>query len=119
MTSLLMKIIICPLVVALSASFLANVHYANFIQPIIVGLILAVAGVAMEYLFLKEGRVWFSTLMDFVASVIIVYFVTNLFTTASATLFGALIIGFLLAVTEHFTHSYLVKSGKTRKTSMA
>ena len=115
MTSLLMKIIICPLVVALSAAFLPNVNYTNFLQPIIVGLVLAVTGVLMEYLFLREGKVWFSTGMDVIAATLIVYFITNFFATASATLLGALIVGFLLGVTEHFTHSYLVQSGRTRK----
>jgi hypothetical protein len=117
LTSLLMKLVICPLTVIVSAYLLPNVNYANLFQPIILGVILAVAGVMMEYLFLKKGTLWFSNVMDFAASVLIVYFVSQLFAGAVVTFFGAIVVGLLLAIIEHFTHSYLIRSGKTRKSA--
>lgn len=115
MTSFFMKLIICPLIVGFAAWFLPNVNYSYFYQPIIIGLLLAGAGTLMEYIFLNRTGIWTSTVMDFVASTLIVYLVTQLFPTASITLGGALVVGFILAVVEHFTHAYLIRSGKVEK----
>ncbi|QYR21454.1 hypothetical protein KZ483_27965 [Paenibacillus sp. sptzw28] len=116
MTSLLLKIFVCPIAVIVSAWILPNVRYTALYQPIVVGLILAVVGTMMEYWLLKKGTVSTSTWLDFAASVLIVYFVSNWFAGAMVTFFGAILIGALLAVTELFTHRWLVRSGRTRKT---
>lgn len=110
-----MKIIMCPLAVILASYLFPNVNYAALYQPIIVGLVLALAGTMMEYLFLREGTLWMNTGMDFVASSIIVYFMSLFFIGARVTVFGAILTGLILAVIEHFTHQYLIRSGKTRK----
>ncbi|WP_373228942.1 hypothetical protein [Cohnella sp.] len=115
MTSLLMKIFICPIGVIVSAWLFPGVRYGAYYQPIIVGLILAVVGVLMEYMLLKKGTLWISTFMDFAASVLIVYFVSNWFPGAAVTFFGAILTGALLAITEHFTHLWLIQSGRTQK----
>jgi hypothetical protein len=115
LTSLFMKIILCPLIVALSAYVLPNVNFSHMLQPILIGLVLAVVGTFMEYLFLKKGSVWLSTFLDFVASVIIIYGLSLFMDGAIVTFVGALIVSFVLAVTEYFTHSYLVNTNKTRK----
>jgi hypothetical protein len=115
MNSLLIKIFVCPITVIISAWLFPNVQYAAYSQAIIVGLVLAAAGVMMEYMFLKKGTLWISTWIDFAASVLIVYFVSNLFTGAAVTFFGAVLTGALLAVTEHFTHLWLIRNGKTKK----
>ncbi|MFD0869379.1 Protein of uncharacterised function (DUF2512) [Chlamydia abortus] len=115
MASLIMKIIACPIGVLIAAWLFPNVDYGAYYQAIIVGLILAVVGVLMEYLLLKRGTLWTSTLMDFIASVIIVYFVSNMFAGASVTFWGAVLTGLLLAVIEYFTHLWLIRSGRTQK----
>jgi hypothetical protein len=117
LTSLFMKIIICPLIVALSGYVLPNVNFSNMFQPILIGLVLAGVGTFMEYLFLKEGSVWLSTFLDFVASVIIIYGLSLFMDGAIVTFMGALMISILLGVTEYFTHSYLVHTNKTRKSN--
>jgi uncharacterized membrane protein YecN with MAPEG domain len=115
LASFLMKLVICPAAVIIASYLLPNLNYSTLYQPIIVGLVLAAAGVMMEYLFLKEGTIWISTGMDFVASVLIVYFVSLLFVGASVTFFGAVLVGLLLAITEYFTHRWLVQTGKAQK----
>ena len=115
MTSLLMKIIMCPLAVIIASWILPNVAYENILQPIIVGLILAVVGVLMEYMILKRGTLWISTFADAVASLIIVYFVSNWFPGAFVTFFGALLTSILLGVIEYFTHRWLNNVGLTKK----
>lgn len=115
MTSLLMKIIICPLSLIVAAWIFPNVQFGAFYQAVIVGLILAAAGVLMEYMFLREGTLWISTLMDFAASTLILFFVANLFAGTTITFFGAVLTSLLLAVVEYFTHLWLIKSGRTQK----
>ncbi|WP_456275741.1 DUF2512 family protein [Bacillus sp. AK128] len=115
MTSFFMKVIMCPLVVALSAFILPNVNFTNMLQPIIIGLTLAVAGTLMEYMFLRKGSVWLSTFLDFVAATVIVYFLALWMDGALVTILGAILVGLFLGVTEHFTHLYLVRTNKTQK----
>ncbi|WP_235499303.1 DUF2512 family protein [Aneurinibacillus migulanus] len=115
MTTLVIKIIMCPLAVILSSYLFPDVNYSATYQPIIVGLILAVVGTIMEYIFLREGTLWISTGLDFVASFFVVYFVSLLFTGTTVTITGALATSLIVAATEFFTHQYLINSGKTRK----
>ena len=115
MTSLLLKLITVPLAVVVSSWIFPNVDYGAVYQPIVVGLLLAVIGLLMEYMLLQEGTVWISTLADFVTSVVIVYFVSNLFDNGYVTLMGAVWTSLLLSVIEYFLHRYLVESGKTKK----
>lgn len=115
MTTLVIKIIMCPLAVILSSYLFPDVNYSAIYQPIIVGLILAVIGTIMEYMFLREGTLWISTGMDFVASFFVVYLVSLLFIGATVTITGALATSLIIAAIEFFTHQYLINSGKTRK----
>lgn len=115
MTSLWIKFFGCPLGVILAAWLLPNVDYTSYYQPIVIGFILAGVGVLMEYLLLREGTLWTSTMLDFAASVLIVYFVSKLMPGAAVTWIGAILTGALLAVLEYFTHLWLIRNGKTQK----
>jgi uncharacterized protein (DUF2062 family) len=115
MTSFLLKLIACPGAVIISMMWFNSVEYASIWQPIIVGLVLAVAGVAMEYMLLKEGTLWTSVVADFAASVLIVYFISNWLPGATVTFWGAILTGLLLGVIEYFTHRFLISSGRTQK----
>jgi uncharacterized membrane protein HdeD (DUF308 family) len=114
-TSLWIKLIACPVIVIFGMYLFDNVNYAAFYQPVVLGIILALLGVSMEYVLLKKGTFWFSIVADFVASVLIVFFISNLFTNADVTLFGAILVAILLTISEYFTHRYLIKSEKTKK----
>ena len=115
MTSLLLKLITVPLAVVVSSWIFPDVDFGAVYQPIIVGLLLAVVGLLMEYMLLREGTVWISTLVDFVTTVVIVYFVSNLFDDGYVTWMGAVWTSLLISVIEYFLHRYLVESGKTKK----
>jgi hypothetical protein len=115
LTTFLMKIIICPLSVILASFLFTNVRYAALYQPIFVGVVLAVIGTLMEYLFLREGTLWINTVLDFIVSTFFVYFITIFFYGARITIVGAILTGLILAIVEHFIHLYLIKSQKTKK----
>ncbi|MFC2947741.1 DUF2512 family protein [Virgibacillus sediminis] len=115
MTGLIMKLIICPITVTLASFIFPNVAYAALWQPVLVGLILAVAAHVMEMFLLKDGTLWVSTVMDFGAATLIVYFVSQFLAGAEVTFIGAVLTGILLTITEIFQHRYLIQSGKTKK----
>ncbi|MFD1038637.1 DUF2512 family protein [Virgibacillus byunsanensis] len=115
MTGLIIKLLVCPIGVILASWIFPNVNFANWYQPIIIGVVLAVVGYAMEYLLLREETNWLSVLMDFAASAIIVYIGAGFFIGADVTVWGAILTGALLAVTEIFQHNWLLRSGRIRK----
>ncbi|WP_230458988.1 DUF2512 family protein [Terrilactibacillus tamarindi] len=115
MTSFLLKIIACPVAVIISMFLFPGVNYDFIGQAIIVGVVLAIVGVVMEYALLKRGTLWISTAADFIVSVLIVYFLSNMVWGDTVTFFGATLIGLLLGVVEYFSHRYLISTGKTQK----
>ncbi|MBM7583620.1 ribose/xylose/arabinose/galactoside ABC-type transport system permease subunit [Bacillus pakistanensis] len=50
MTSLWLKIILCPLIIGISSLLFPNVNFTTFWQPVLIGLVLAVAGLKNDYL---------------------------------------------------------------------
>lgn len=116
LAGLLIKLVVCPAVVLLSAYVLfADVYYPSLYQPIVVGLVLAIAAHMMEVFMLRPGTLWISTAMDFVAATVIVYFSEFFFTGARITFVGAMLTAFLLSITEYFQHKWLIQSGRTEK----
>ncbi|WP_226035823.1 DUF2512 family protein [Aquibacillus saliphilus] len=114
MTGLFVKLIVCPITVIIAWMLFPNVDFAFWYQPIILGVILAGAGHLMEMLLLNKNTVLFSTFMDVVASVIIVYYVSIFFTNTIVTFWGALLTSLLLGVTEIVQHRWLVQERKTK-----
>jgi hypothetical protein len=117
LASFLIKLVVCPLAIILSAYLFPNVNYATLFDPIIVGIILAGAGNMLEYAFLNEETLWLSTGIDFVASVLLVYFISLFFVDSRVTFFGAILTGLILAIAEYFTHLWLIRSGRTKKST--
>ncbi|WP_164984872.1 DUF2512 family protein [Ammoniphilus sp. CFH 90114] len=115
MTGLWMKLIICPLVIFLVDWMTGEVYYPMFFQALLVGLVLAAAGHAMEVMWLKRGRLWVMTILDFFASAAIVFFSQFVLPGAFVTIIGALIAASFLAITEYFTHRWLIQRGMTEK----
>ncbi|HEX6923364.1 MAG TPA: DUF2512 family protein [Bacillales bacterium] len=115
MTSLILKIVACPLILIFAMYMLDNVDYGSIWQPIIVGIVLALVGVAMEYMMLRDGSLWSSTIADFIASVIVIWALSNVFAGANVTFWGAVITSVIIGVVEYFVHRYLIASGKTKK----
>ncbi|WP_076850175.1 DUF2512 family protein [Rubeoparvulum massiliense] len=115
MSSLMMKILICPIGVAVAGWLFPNVYYAGLYQPLVVGLLLAIAGFFLEYLVLRKGTLWISTVLDFIATALLVYLISNLFMDAVVSVFGAILTAGLLTVVEYFTHRWLIRTGRAEK----
>lgn len=117
MTSFIMKFIMCPVIVIISDWLFPGIEFNHIMQPIIVGIVIAIVGTAMEYMLLTKRTVWLSTIADFAAAFLIVYFVSNWMEggAAAVTFLGALLTALLIGISEHMTHRWLVRNNKVRK----
>jgi uncharacterized protein (DUF2062 family) len=115
MTDLITKIIVCPLTLIISDYLFRDVYYPYTYQPIFIGAVIALVGYFMELLLLRPGTVIISTIADFLASFVLVYFSQFILPGAAITLIGAVITATIFAVIEYFEHIYLVRSYKTKK----
>ncbi len=92
-----------------------GVSYVNVYQAIGVGLVLAVLAYLMELMILKESSFWLSTIADFMAAFAVVYISQFFLRNVIITFTGALFAAVLLSITEYFQHTYLISTGKTKK----
>ncbi|HEX6593503.1 MAG TPA: DUF2512 family protein [Bacillota bacterium] len=115
MVGLLMKLIIAPSGVIIASWIFPNVNFANWFQPIILGIIIAFVGHFMEVLMLREDTNWMTTIADFVVASAIVYFGAMFFVNADVTFWGSILTGGLLAIAEIFLHSWLINNERTKK----
>ncbi|MDL4841155.1 DUF2512 family protein [Aquibacillus rhizosphaerae] len=115
MLGFLVKLIVCPVTVIIAWMLFPNVDFFYWFQPVIIGVILAVASHLMELILLNENTVGFSTFMDLIASIIIVYYASMLQTNSEVTFLGAIFTGALLGVTEIIQHRWLVEKNRTQK----
>lgn len=117
MKSFLLKVIVCPIALIFSDRIFPGVDFSDIRQTIFVGIILAVVGTLMEFMLLREGTLWISIFADFAATIVIVYFVTNVLSGADVTFWGALLTSVLITAIEIPTHLWLIRGGYTRKSA--
>lgn len=115
MTSFIIKLIMNPIALWLSALLFDGFEFARWYQPIVLGAIIAVAGTVLEVLFLKRGTLWISTILDWGAITLIVYYITPYFDGAIVSFMGALLTGLLFTFAEYFLHRFLLAAGLTQK----
>lgn len=115
MRSLLLKVITIPIVLFAADWMLAGIDFANFGQILLVGIILAIVGTMMEYVLLREGTLWISTLADLVATVLILYFVSNAFAGAEVNFWGTVAASLIITLIEIPVHLWLIRSGYAKK----
>ncbi|HAU31782.1 MAG: Membrane spanning protein [Desulfotomaculum sp. 46_296] len=115
MAGFLVKIIVCPLIIYISGLFFRQVSFTALYQPVIIGLILAVAAHTMELYILKPGTLWISSAIDFVAATLIIYVVPFFMKGLRLSFGGAISTALLFTITEIFQHSWLINSNKTVK----
>jgi len=110
-TGLTIKLAVCPAVVYLSDVIFRQVNYAALWQPILVGLLIAVAAHAIEVIKLMPGTLWLSSGFDFMAATVIVYLSALALPGAFLTFPGVLLTALFLTLTEIPQHYWLIKSG--------
>ena len=108
MAQLLIKFVVCPLVILLIDIFSHDMNYQFMYQPIIVGIVLAAVGRFLEYFLLQGKTVWISTILDFLTTMVIVYFSRYFFAGSMVTLFSAFVTALILGIMEHIQHMIFV-----------
>ena len=112
-----MKIILVPVVLAISDYMFPNLNYGTLTQAVLTGLVIAVVGQLMEVILLRRGTVFASTVLDFFVAFLVVYLSQYVFAGSRTTLVGAFIVAVVIGVVEHIEHIWLVRSGRAEKGS--
>ncbi|GAB3805138.1 DUF2512 family protein [Virgibacillus kimchii] len=115
MNGLVVKLLVTPIGIIIASWIFPNVNFAGWYQPIIIGVLLAFVGYAMELAILNENTKWLTVFIDWGVSAIFIYFSAFLFVNTFVSFWGAVLTGALLAVTEIFQHNWLLNSGHNRE----
>lgn len=115
MAGLLVKLLISPIVLLLSALLFRDVYYPSFYQPILVGLVIAIAGHIMEIYLLKRNSFWFLFILDYFTAAFLIYISSFFFPYSQVTWTGAFLSAFLFAIAEFFQHRWLIQTNRTVK----
>ncbi|WP_274362275.1 DUF2512 family protein [Paenibacillus thermotolerans] len=107
----LMKLVITPIGLWLCDQMLRDVHYPYATSIVLAGLLLAVVGYALEWLMLRRGTLWLTTVADWALSAAFIYASQYVIAGAYASVTGALLSGGILAIVEYFMHRYEISSG--------
>jgi len=107
--NLLMKLIAAPLVVWLSSYMFPGLFYTSVWQPLIVGLVIAIAGRIIETVTLVRGTAWLNVLLDIAVATGIIYFSAYFFTGASIEFLAAFFTAAVIGVAEYAIHWYELK----------
>lgn len=110
MAGLFVKLIVSPIALLIASILFRDVYYPSWYQPILIGLILAVAGHLMEVYLLKETTFWFMFILDFFTAAFIIYISSFFFMAAQITWTGAFLSAFLFAITEYVQHRWLIQT---------
>ncbi|WP_199614510.1 DUF2512 family protein [Paenibacillus alkalitolerans] len=111
MIVLLMKLVATPLVLWLADWMLADVYYPTLTSSLSTGLTLAIIGYGTEWLMLRRGTLWLTTIVDWAVTAAIVYVSQFMFPGTFVTVMGALLTGGVMAIAEYFMHRYAIDRG--------
>ncbi|WP_058307920.1 DUF2512 family protein [Gracilibacillus massiliensis] len=110
MNSLIVKLVHVPLVLFIAINVSNHIQYEIVWQPVFIILLLIGSGLLLEYIVLKNNLFWFSVILDFLASFIILYFISNMLEGAYISFVVSLVLSAILTLVEYFLHRYLFKS---------
>lgn len=111
MFALMMKLILTPIGLWLCDQMLGDVNYPYATTVVVAGLLLAVVGYAVEWLMLRRGTLWLTTVADWGLSAAFIYASQFVITGAYVSVTGALLSGGILAIVEYFLHRYEISRG--------
>ncbi len=109
MISLVVKIVTVPLVIFIALYASSELQYDAIWQSLLIIFILICSGLLLESFLLKRISLWLSVLLDFIASFLILYIISNLLEGAHVSLIGAIVLALILAFAEYFLHRFLIR----------
>ncbi|SHN28652.1 DUF2512 family protein [Gracilibacillus kekensis] len=109
MLSLLIKTVSIPIVLFIAIYIWEQVHYEAIWQPVVIVLILITSGLFLEAIILKRKRLWVSVCLDFIATFLILYIISNMFEGSFISLIASIVIAVILVIPEYFLHRFLIK----------
>lgn len=115
MASFWIKIFLFPLVLIFMSGFTPGFTFLNLVQPIALGLIIAVISVGLDYYWTGKYSLWFMTLIDFVVFVLLIE-ASNIVDSINIFPLATVLTGLLLAIGEFVLHRYLIRRGDASET---
>lgn len=109
-TNFILKLVLAPVIVILCDLLSPyQINYASVYEAILIGLAIAIVGFAVEWLMLRRGTLWITTISDFVFTLCIVFFGSMVFNDARVSTAGALIISLIFGIMEYFIHLWVLR----------
>ncbi|MFG6116124.1 DUF2512 family protein [Halobacillus sp. MO56] len=108
LNSLFIKLVLIPIVLFIGMVSTGHITYGALWQPVVLTLVLIVAGITMEKLVLSKETLGASVFMDFIVSLLIILALSNWFPNAMVTFIGAFTLAVVLATSEYFLHRFLL-----------
>ena len=103
----LAKFLLCPFLVALGDYMFRGVSYANAVQWIIVGIVIAVGGIIGDMTLLDRAGHVGGFLTDTLMTALVIWASQFFLAGAFATWSGALGVGLLVGLSELFVHRWV------------
>lgn len=113
--SVLARLVICPIAVAIGDYTFPDVRFAAPSQWIAVGLVMAVISTTLDTLFLDRLGVLGASLLNAVLVAGILRAAPNLMSQVSTTRTGAMLVGVLLGLVEAMMFKLLFGSARQRR----
>ena len=107
MLRLVSKLLVGPTVVFFATQFMRDVFYSSDFAPIATGIVFGLSSYLLDNLLLGRGTFLMSTALDLFAAATVVYLSQYFFPGSAITLYGALVTGLILALTEIPQHLWL------------
>ncbi|MFC7393131.1 DUF2512 family protein [Scopulibacillus cellulosilyticus] len=110
MVNFILKIVLTPVIIVIADLFSnVQINYGTAYEAVIMGVIVGLINFAVELLLFRRGTFWITTVADFVITMFVVFFGSNIFTDAYVGALGAFTVSLIITVLEYFLHFYVLK----------
>nr|WP_275583899.1 DUF2512 family protein [Scopulibacillus daqui] len=109
-TNVILKIVLTPVIIIIADLFSnVQINYGTAYEAVIIGVIVGLINFAVELLLFRRGTFWITTIADFVITMFVIFFGSNVFRDAYIGALGAFTLSLIITVLEYFIHFYVLK----------
>ncbi|TPG69191.1 hypothetical protein EEL32_15920 [Brevibacillus laterosporus] len=109
------KLVVTPFLFLVLDNVYGGIYYPSWWEPVVTGVVVALFGQLMELMFLQPGTLWFTTLLDMIMCLVVVFFSKFIFVGTKMGMDGVFFIAVFFGLSEYFLHLWLIRSGRVEK----
>ncbi|QOS99423.1 hypothetical protein JNUCC42_01095 [Brevibacterium sp. JNUCC-42] len=109
------KLVVTPFLFLVLDNVYGGIYYPSWWEPVVTGVMVALLGQLMELMFLQPGTLWFTTLLDMIMCLVVVFFSKFIFVGTKMGMDGVFFIAVFFGLSEYFLHLWLIRSGRVEK----